>query len=197
MFTGIIQKTSWVTKRKKIPGGLVLSVAKPKTWKVKVGDSVTVNGVCSTVKAYGSDMVFEYMPESLRKTSVGGLVMGDVVNLEQSMRASDRLDGHIVQGHVDTVGIVKNIITRGNSRVVTILLPQATAGQRRLLAPKGSVAVEGVSLTIVDVLPKGFTVHLIPYTWEHTNWSVKTSGAAVNVEFDALAKYVARLVMKK
>lgn len=175
---------------------MVITVAQPKGWKIKVGDSITVNGVCSTVKKTGSKIEFFYMPETLEKSAAGILAVGDMVNLEQSMRADARLDGHIVQGHVDTVGTISKIQPRGDSFVVEITPRLIDNKTMRLLAPKGSITVDGISLTVVDVTKKYFTVNLIPYTWEMTDLHTKKVGDLVNLEFDVLAKYIARLVGK-
>lgn len=196
MFTGIIAATGKIKKSRLAAGGLVLTVEKPKGWKARLGDSITVSGVCSTVKSLNGGLTFEYMPESLAKTNVGSLRPGDLVNLERSMRAGDRLDGHIVQGHVDTTGVVGKVTPLGNSFVYRIKLAAKDKNFMKYLAPKGSVAVEGISLTVVDVGKDYFTVHIIPYTQEHTNLRQKYAGDKVNLEFDVLMKYLARLVQK-
>ncbi len=189
MFTGITQTISRVVSAVKKGGGLEVSVLTPRGWRLKNGESVAVSGVCSTVMQSGRNLKFFYMPETLDKTHFAALKPGDEVNMERSLKASDRLDGHIVLGHVDTVGIIKRIKTAGESKTVTVFVPDG----RRLLAPKASVALEGVSLTTAAVRGRQFTVHLIPYTWQHTNFSTKQAGDRVNVEFDILAKYLASL----
>ena len=196
MFTGIIETSSKVTSVKKANGGMVIAVVQPRGWKIKVGDSITVNGVCSTVKKTGSKIEFFYMPETLAKSAAGMLSVGDMVNLEQSMRADSRLDGHIVQGHVDTVGKISKIQPRGESFVLEIVPRDTDKKTMRLLAPKGSVTVDGISLTVVDVTKKYFSVNIIPYTWELTDLHTKKVGDLVNLEFDVLARYIARLIGK-
>jgi len=197
MFTGIIKSASKIVAEKKENGGMVIMVAKPKGWKVKIGDSITVNGVCSTVKNFSATkMSFFYMPETLEKSAAGDLRVGDMVNLESSLRASDTLDGHIVQGHVDTTGTLKKVTSRGDSYVLEISLPSKSKLMMKLLAPKGSVAIEGISLTVVDVFASSFTVNIIPYTWELTNLHTKKVGDLMNLEFDVLAKYLQRLISK-
>ncbi len=190
MFSGIIQKKSQITAVAAQSGGLRVSVAKPQGWRLKLGDSVAVNGVCSTVAKLGKAAEFFYMPETLRKTYFASLKKGEEVNLELSLKASDRLDGHIVLGHVDAAGTVLGLKPEGESQVMTI----GVEGGAGLLADKGSVAVEGVSLTVVKAGKNKFTAHLIPHTWQHTNLHAKKIGDAVNVEFDILAKYIKSLM---
>ena len=192
MFTGIIQKTSYVTSVARHGGGLVVSIKTPAGFKLKRGESININGVCSTVTGIGKVTEFFYMPETLSKTYFSGLKPGDAVNMERSLKFPDGLDGHIVLGHVDAVGRIKSIKTAGQSKIMEIFLKRGTA----LLAPKGSVSLEGISLTTVDVSKNSFTVHLIPYTLEHTNLGQKKAGSSVNVEFDIFAKYVARILKK-
>ena len=188
MFTGIITATAKVIKKNLDKNGMVLVITQPKNWKVKIGASITVNGVCSTLKKNQKGLTFEYMPESLERTSLSDLTVGGTVNLEQSMRADDRLDGHIVQGHVDTVGKIISIIPEGNSYIFTI--EPREKKYLKLIAEKGSIAIDGISLTITATGKKNFKFKIIPYTWDHTNLSSKQSGDMVNIEIDVLAKYL-------
>ena len=204
MFTGIISKTSKVIKIKPNKSGLFLQVLN-NFGKVKLGESINVNGVCSTVKklapsksGVGRNISFEYMPETLKLSTLGLLKKGDIVNIERSMRLGDRLNGHILLGHIDEKGEILNIEKEGNSRVFNIKvpdLPSRKASARhskkfmKFLVYKGSVAVEGISLTIAKVLRNFFVVKIIPYTLEHTNLKYKKKGDFVNLEFDILAKY--------
>ncbi len=155
--------------------------------KIKLGESITVNGVCSTVKKTGKNISFEYIPETLKLSNLGSLKKGDIVNLEQSMRMNDKLDGHIVLGHIDGKGEILDIKKEGNSRVFSIKIPAKQL--MKLLVYKGSVAVEGISLTVAKVLRNSFIVKIIPYTLAHTNLKYKNKGEEVNLEFDILAKY--------
>ncbi|MCR4311498.1 MAG: riboflavin synthase [Candidatus Taylorbacteria bacterium] len=189
MFTGIIRKTAKVKKAVDMSGRF--EVANPLL-TVKGGDSIAVNGVCSTVVKAGKTLVFEYMPETLERSTVGKLLVGELVNLELSLRASDRLDGHIVLGHVDTVGTITDIRTEGNSRVFSIA-PNEPKRFMKWVAEKGSITIDGVSLTVVTVSAKQFEVKIIPYTMGHTAFAERRVGSLVNVEFDILAKYVERL----
>lgn len=186
MFTGIIKKTSKVKNIRLSGGGLVVEVQN-NLRKIKLGESISVNGVCSTVKNAGKNISFEYMPETLKLSNIGSLKKGDMVNIEQSMRMTDRLDGHIVLGHIDGKGEVLNITTEGNSEVFEIKIPAKDF--MKLLVYKGSVAVEGISLTVAKVLRSSFVVKIIPYTFKHTNLKDKKKGDFVNLEFDILAKY--------
>jgi riboflavin synthase len=193
MFTGIIASTTKILETEANSDGMILKVSKPSGWKIKLGDSINLNGVCSTVAKLGAgQMMFEYMPESLERSNLGGLKKGDLVNLEQSLRAADRLDGHIVQGHVDVTGKIVSIIKEGNSLVYRIEVKDKKL--IRLAAEKGAIAVDGISLTVVAAGKGYFTVKIIPYTVAHTNLRNKKPGDLVNLEFDILAKYLQRLI---
>ncbi len=188
MFTGIITATAKVVKKNLNTNGMILVITQPKKWKVNIGASITINGVCSTLKKTQKGLTFEYMPESLDRTALSDLVVGSVVNLEQSMRADDRLDGHIVQGHVDTIGKIISITPEGNSYTFTI--EPRDKKYLKMIAEKGSVAIDGISLTVTASGEKNFKFKIIPYTWEHTNLSTKQTGDMVNIEIDVLAKYL-------
>ncbi len=188
MFTGIIRAITQVKKAEKQSGSLLLTFAAPKGWKIGEGDSIATNGVCLTVKKIGSGWYqTELMPETLIKTTFG-VAVPTKVNLEQSLRLGDRMDGHLVAGHVDAVGKVKEVTARGQSKVYEFQFPPEF---KNLLAPKGSVTVDGVSLTVVEIRKNSFTVSLVTYTLEHTNLGGKAAGDVVNLEFDILAKYIA------
>jgi len=149
MFTGIIKKVSTVKIVNQTPKGLIIGVANP-CWVIKIGDSIAVNGVCSTVVKTGSVLGFQYMPETLARSTMNTIMAGDWVNLEPSLKVSDRLDGHIVLGHVDDVGEITSIKAEGNSKVLT-LAPREPKRFMKFIAEKGSVALDGVSLTVVGV----------------------------------------------
>lgn len=206
MFTGTIKKLSHVEKVSWQKGSLFVSIQVPNGWKIKLGESISVNGVCSTVKKIGrNSFTVEYMPETLKKTTVGFFKTGAEVNLERSLRVGDLMDGHIVQGHVDCVGKIIDIKKVAKSKVVKIKVPIAFM---KFLAPKGSVAVDGISLTIIDsrkdwsaATPKKksglvwwFTVSLVSYTLENTNLGKIKIGEKLNIEVDALAKYLYQLL---
>jgi riboflavin synthase len=186
MFTGIIKKTSKVQDVKFPKGGFSVEILN-NLGKVRLGESISINGVCSTVKKPGRNISFEYMPETLKLSNIGLLKKGDIVNTEQSMRMNDRLDGHIVLGHIDAQGKIISIKKEGNSKVFEIKVPAKDF--MKFLVYKGSIAVEGISLTVAKVTHQSFLVKIIPYTLENTNLKSKKVGDAVNLEFDILAKY--------
>lgn len=160
----------------------------------KAGDSVSVNGVCLTVNAKEAEaLVFYAMPETLRRTALGGLKEGSLVNLERAMALGARFGGHIVQGHVDGVGEVRAVRPEGGAEIWEFSAPEAVL---RYTAEKGSVAVDGISLTIVSVEERSFTVSILPQTKEVTNLHSLSPGDRVNLEADIIAKYVERLLGK-
>jgi riboflavin synthase len=198
MFTGIIEQTGTVTALKPRGNALRLTVeAGDYLRDAEVGESVAVSGVCLTMTAReGSAFCADAVEETLRKTTLGNLRVGDHVNLERPLRADARLGGHIVQGHVDGVGQVINLTPEAESVMVTFAAPHELA---RYLVAKGSVAVDGVSLTVVDVaqvdnLRHSFRVALIPHTRAVTTLGALSVGSSVNIEVDILAKYVEQLV---
>jgi riboflavin synthase len=169
-----------------------LQVATSLAAELSEGDSVAVNGVCLTaVSADAQAFTAEVMNETLRRSSLAEVSAGGRVNLELPLRAQDRLGGHVVQGHVDGVGAVSAVEDDGFARVVTIDAPPALL---RYVVEKGSIAVDGVSLTVSSVSPDTFAVSLIPETLERTNLGAAAPGTPVNLEVDVLAKYVEKLV---
>ena len=191
MFTGIVESMGTVVRVLRRGGGARLEVRAPQILpEVKIGDSVAVNGACVTVTAHVDDtFACDLVPETLARTNLGTLQPGEEVNLELPMRAGGRLDGHIVQGHVDVVGTIRSRRRVGAQEMLEVTVPFELT---RYLAPKGSVSVEGVSLTIMDVNKDRFRVALIPHTVETTTLGKKIQGAAVNVEVDVISKYVER-----
>ena len=158
------------------------------------GDSVAVNGVCLTaVQAYTDGFAADVMPETLRRSSLGPLGPGAEVNLELPLRAGDRMGGHVVQGHVDGTGQVQSLRDEGNARVVRVAAPP---GLLRYVVEKGSIAVDGVSLTVSAIGGEWFEVSLIPETLERTTLGAATAGSTMNLEVDVLAKYVEKLVSR-
>lgn len=193
MFTGIVECLGRVASVEK-KGALVRFVleAPGLCAGTRTGDSVAVNGACLTVVAVGEGtLAFEAVSETLERTSLGGLVPGARVNLERALRADARLDGHIVQGHVDAAGIVERVERAGDDVRLFVGCDPELAG---LLVEKGSVAIDGVSLTVVGVRPDGFDVALIPHTLEVTTLGQRGPGDRVNLEADVLGKYVKRYV---
>jgi riboflavin synthase len=184
MFTGIVEELGRVVARQ---GGRFTFEAKVVTEDATVGDSIAVNGCCLTVVALGTDTwEADAVAETLSRTNLDQLAPGDPVNLERPVRAQDRLGGHIVQGHVDAVGQVVEPAPHLRVRIPVELT--------RYLVPKGSVTVDGCSLTVVDELPDGFTAAVIPHTAEATTLGRRTPGDDVNVEVDIIAKYTERLL---
>lgn len=187
MFTGIITEVSKVVAARNRGGNRVILVEKPMQWDARAGASVSVNGICSTVVfARRGALQFDYMPETLRKTTAGFWKKGESVNLEKSLRVGDEMGGHIVTGHIEGVGSVKTIVNDGGSRLFKIEVPLELFSR---IVKKGSVAVNGVSLTVADVGDNWFSVALIPYTVKHTNLRERQVGDKVNIETDILAKY--------
>jgi riboflavin synthase len=191
MFTGLVAGTGTVESLERDGGGVRLRVRSELAGELGPGDSVAVNGVCLTAVAPDpAGFSADVMEETLRRSSLGPLATGDAVNLELPLRAGDRLGGHIVQGHVDGTGEVDSVREEGLSRVVRIAAP---ADLLRYVVEKGSIAVEGVSLTVSGVDEEAFEVSLIPETLERTTLGAAEPGRTVNLEVDVLAKYVEKL----
>lgn len=194
MFTGIIKKLSIVEKVSEKNGSLFVSIKIPKGWKIWKGESIAINGVCSTVKNLDKKtFTVEYMPETIKKTTVGNFQKGSKVNLETSLKMNDLLDGHIVQGHVDFKAKVQNLKSEGKSKIIKIKVP---AKFMKFITEKGSVSIDGISLTVVDTGKDWFTVSLVSFTLENTNLGKIEVGDEVNIETDVLAKYIAKLLKR-
>src|SRR6059058_1402502 len=194
MFTGLVETTARVRRVDPEPDGVRLEVETPLAAELRQGDSIAVNGVCLTAVDPGADgFKADVMAETLRRSSLGPLAAGDSVNVELPLRAGDRLGGHVVQGHVDGTGTVASTRDEGFARLVRIT---ADPSLLRYVVEKGSIAVDGVSLTVAEVDGEGFTVSLIPETLERTTLGQVTPGRVVNLEVDVLAKYVEKLVAR-
>lgn len=190
MFTGIIKTIGKVEKAITKNGSLFLTIKRPRGWQVALGDSIATDGVCLTVtNVTRSNYTTELMPETLALTTFG-VATPAVVNLEPALRLNDLVGGHLVSGHIDTVGTITKIQPVGNARVVTISFPAQFAS---LIVAKGSVTVDGISLTVVKTGKTFFTVSLIAYTLAHTTIGTKKVNDEVNIEFDIVAKYLAQL----
>lgn len=188
MFTGIVEEVGIV--RSSVRGGLTIA-AQTVMPTLQVGGSISVNGACLTVTVLKPDaFTVDVVPETRRRTNLASLRPGDSVNLERPLRADGRMDGHIVQGHVDQTGTIAEISADGEALLVRFDAPQQIM---RYIVAKGFVAVDGVSLTVVHCDDNGFSVTVIPHTRDHTVFGSRTVGDAVNVEVDILAKYVERL----
>ena len=195
MFTGIVQKISTVEKISERGGSFSVFIKIPKGWKIRKGESIAVNGICSTVRnIFKNIFEVEYMPETIGKTTAGNFNNGIIVNLEKSLKASDLLGGHIVQGHVDTAGKIIDIREVKSSKVLKVEIPRKFM---KFVAEKGSIAIDGISLTVVKAGVDWFTVSLVSYTLENTNLGQVAVGDYVNVETDVLAKYLNKLLKAK
>jgi riboflavin synthase len=186
MFTGLVREVGTVLSMDE--GRLVIET----TLAAELGDSIAVNGACLTVVAHANDtLAFDAVPETLLRTSLGDLHTGSRVNLEPALRAGDALGGHYVQGHVDGVGSVRDVVPEGDGKRMTFAAPPEIL---RYVVEKGSIAVEGTSLTVATVDDDGFAVALIPHTLEHTTLGGLQREDRVNLEVDVLAKYVEKLL---
>jgi riboflavin synthase len=196
MFTGIIETLGVIKDIQKESSNLHIFIASSITSELKIDQSVAHNGICLTVVAI-DDEVYKVtaIQETISKTTIGTWVVGDVVNLERAMRLGDRLDGHIVQGHVDQTAVCKSVEDQGGSFLYTFTYDWTL---NNITIEKGSITVNGVSLTVVNSGPSEFSVAIIPYTLDHTNFKYLQKESQINLEFDVIGKYVARLyVLKK
>ncbi len=192
MFTGIIEAQGTLVALRHEGTNVHLDVRAPFTSSLQIDQSVAHDGVCLTVVAIeGEGYTVTAIEETLAKTHLGSCEVGHAFNLERCAVVGDRIDGHVVQGHVDTTGTLASVETRDGSWILTIEHPHS---MEWMTVPKGSIALSGISLTVVDSAPGRFTVAIIPYTWEHTNLHRTPVGAPMNLEFDVMGKYVARLL---
>lgn len=194
MFTGIIEEIGVMKRISRQGQGMVLEVSASKILEdVRLGDSIAVNGACLTVIAFDSGSItVDVMPETFRQTTLSGLKPGDRVNLERAMSPRSRFGGHIVQGHVDTTAVIKARDAEDNAVVFTVAPRDPDA--LRYIVPRGSVAIDGISLTVIRVNEREFAVSIIPHTMAETVLKDKHPGDAVNVECDILGKYVERML---
>ncbi len=192
MFTGIIECIATVEKIEKDKGNLNISLKSSITKELKVDQSLCHNGVCLTVVKLNDDIyTVTVIEESLKKTNLGELKPGDIVNLERSMSVNSRFDGHIVQGHVDEVAVCSKLFeTNGSWQYVF------KHSEQNITVEKGSITINGVSLTVVNSTSSSFSVAIIPYTYENTNFKKIIEGSKVNLEFDILGKYISKLIKK-
>ena len=191
MFTGIIETLGRVEKIEKDRENINLTIQTNITDELKIDQSIAHNGVCLTVVAIsGKNYVVTAIKETLDKTNLGHLSENDLLNIERAMKLGDRLDGHIVQGHVDQTAVCTEVLENDGSWIFTFVYD---ANANNITIEKGSVTVNGVSLTVVDSKKNQFSVAIIPYTYTHTGFSKFKKGTVVNLEFDVIGKYVARL----
>jgi riboflavin synthase len=196
MFTGIVEATGKLDALDKNElGGFRLEIEASFSGELAQGDSLAVNGCCLTVtEIMRSRLRFDVLGETLRRTNLGDLRPGDLVNLEQPMAANGRFDGHLVQGHIDTTAGVLSCEEKGSDHRIEIELPSAF---QQYVVFKGSVAVDGISLTVAELHPNSFVLWIIPHTWQVTNLHRLAAGMRVNLEFDLIAKYVERILAVK
>jgi riboflavin synthase len=190
MFTGIIETVGEVAEVKPTTGGVRLRLTTELSRELEPGDSLAVNGVCLTVVSADADGVhMDVSPETLRVSSLGTLRRGSGVNLERPLRADGRVDGHFVQGHVDATGTIEELRQDGDAWWVTVRYPPSLAAH---IVRKGSIAIDGISLTVAGVDDRRFDVQIIPFTWHHTTLKFAKVNDLVNLESDMLGKYVLR-----
>jgi riboflavin synthase len=191
MFTGIVQEVGKVVESKSLNGGgretkIACSFAKT----CHIDESISINGACHTVTAFDEDtFTVQSVEETLRKTSMGDLVTDSIVNLERSLTLDQGIEGHLVQGHVDTTGTVTEVEKEETGWLMTIEYPDEFTN---MIVGRGSITLEGISMTIAREQENKFVVAIIPYTWNHTNLNEKSVGDTVNLEFDIIGKYVVK-----
>ncbi|GAB4133190.1 MAG: riboflavin synthase [Bacteroidia bacterium] len=194
MFTGIIEALGKVEQLSREGSNLHITVSAPFTDEIKIDQSIAHNGVCLTVvDIHEKSYTVTAIDETLKKTNLGVLKTGDVVNLERCMKLGDRLDGHIVQGHVDQTATCIDVEEQDGSWIYSFSYSMDSGN---ITVPKGSICINGVSLTVVESEAGGFSVAIIPYTYSHTNFQFLKKGHIVNLEFDVIGKYVAALMKR-
>lgn len=192
MFTGLVQMLGVVSDVRRVDNGMQIVLNAPDCGDLAVGDSMLTNGVCLTATdVYDDGFVVHAISETLSRTNLGSLRRGDRVNLERALRLSDRLDGHIVTGHIDGVGRIEKKTREGTEVNFWFSVSQ---DMTRLIVEKGSIAVDGISLTVTGVTDTGFGVSIIPHTLIHTTLGFKSPGDLVNVETDMIGKYIVKLL---
>jgi riboflavin synthase len=196
VFTGIIETTGHIERAEPTSnGGTQLVIGTELAWQLAIGASLALNGCCLTVTGVnGSEIRFDLLGETLRRTNLGDLKRGDIINLERPMQANGRFDGHVVQGHIDTTSRVESIEPTGSDHRFEIALPEAFS---QYMVFKGSIAVDGISLTVAELHPDRFVLWIIPHTWQVTNLHQRKPGDRVNLEFDLIAKYVERMLKER
>jgi riboflavin synthase len=195
MFSGIVEEAATVVKLEKEKDNLNITLECSFTNELKIDQSIAHNGVCLTVvKKDGNKYVVTAIKETLLKSNLGTLKIGDKVNLERSMMMNGRIDGHIVQGHVDQVAVCTEVAESGGSWYYTF---EYDASKGNITVEKGSITVNGVSLTVVNSGKNSFQVAIIPYTYENTNFHQIKKGTTVNLEFDIIGKYIAKIIAQQ
>lgn len=192
MFTGIIESVGTVTSISGLPKGLRVRIDTHLASDLIEGESIAVNGVCLTaVSIDPGSFAADVSPETARVTAVAGLKTGSTVNLERSLSANGRFGGHVVQGHIDDVGVIIEIVREADFWRLKIGYPEIL---RPYIVYKGAIAIDGISLTVAQIGQSEFDVQIVPFTWEHTNLNSRSSGGQVNLECDIIGKYVAQML---
>ncbi len=193
MFTGIIEEVGKLKSVKSTAGGLSIEVEAKKVLEdSKLGDSIAINGICLTITDLKSDSFdFDVSQETINRTNIKDLKVGSFVNLERALRPIDRMGGHIVQGHVDTVGKISAVIQKGEHWEFKITFPSE---YRKYVIEKGSIAIDGISLTINEIVNNNISLNIIPHTIQNTNLQYRKIGDNVNIEFDIIGKYVLNIM---
>jgi riboflavin synthase len=192
MFTGIVEAIGELTMLSRKGNNLELTIRSPVSHELKIDQSISHNGVCLTVTdIHGETYKVTAVDETLRRSNLGDIKIGDRINLERALKIGDRLDGHLVQGHVDATSELLSVADSNGSFLLTFSL---AANYSRYVVEKGSICVNGVSLTVVDAGSETYSIAVIPFTWEHTNLKDLSVGDRVNVEFDIIGKYVEKMM---
>ncbi|MEX0648071.1 MAG: riboflavin synthase [Balneolaceae bacterium] len=195
MFTGIVSEVGTVRSVEEMEGGRQLLIRSSFSGKCHIDESIAVNGVCLTVVSFDEHAFsVQCVNETLRKTNLGELTEGSVVNLERSLTLEKAIEGHIVQGHVDTAGKIKSIEKTGADILLTIRFPSEFTD---FVVGRGSIAIDGISLTVARNRANECTIAIIPYTWEHTNLKSRKEGDSVNLEFDIFGKYIIQYLQNR
>ena len=192
MFTGIIESVGTITSISELPKGLQVCIVTNLAGDLIEGESIAVNGVWLTAVSINKDsFTADVSPETVKVTSIAGLKIGSIVNLERSLLANGRFGGHVVQGHVDDVGAVIEIVRESDFWRLKISYPDVL---RPYIVYKGAIAIDGISLTVARIGQSQLDVQIVPFTWEHTNLNSRSSGDQVNIECDIIGKYVAQML---
>lgn len=192
MFTGLVEALGNVISLESLGEQARLTLDLPFNSELVLGDSVAINGCCLTVAEFvPNGVAFDLLAQTLRVTSLGGLTSDSIVNLERAMMVGDRFGGHFVQGHVDSVGHLTHLETNGQDHIITVSLPPEI---HRLCIDKGSLTLDGISLTIAELTAEGAKFWITPHTWQHTHLQTAKLGQSMNLEVDMLAKYVEKLL---
>ena len=194
MFTGIIETVGLISNLEKFKGNLNITLKSKLAKELKVDQSVSHNGVCLTVIDVSNDLyTITAIEETIKKSNIGFWKVGDVINLERAMKIGDRLDGHMIQGHIDQIGTCTKIIEEDGSWVFTFDYTPSS----NITVEKGSIAINGISLTVVNSKKNSFSVAIIPYTYKYTNFNKLQVGDNVNLEFDVIGKYISKILSKR